>query len=72
VANGYGEMRGYVFTKDEKQILNAYIKKGVKIRHFNVIMTLIRRNKDNLEGDLKILNSVVRKIKSAPKKRGRR
>ena len=65
-------MRGYVFTKDEKQILNTYIKKGTKIRHFNVIMTLIRRNQENLEEDIKILNAVVRKIKSAPKKRGRR
>ena len=65
-------MRGYVFTKDEKKILNVYIKRGVKIRHFNVIMTLIRRNQENLEEDLKILNAVVRKIKSAPKKRGRR
>ena len=65
-------MRGYVFTKDEKQILNTYIKRGTKIRHFNVIMTLIRRNQKNLEEDIKILNAVVRKIKSAPKKRGRR
>jgi hypothetical protein len=65
-------MRGYVFTKDEKKILNVYIKRGVKIRHFNVIMTLIRRNQKNLEEDLKTLNAVVRKIKSAPKKRGRR
>ena len=65
-------MRGYVFTKDEKQILNTYIKKGTKIRHFNVIMTLIRRNQENLEEDIKILNAVVRKIKSAPKKRSRR
>ena len=65
-------MRGYVFTKDEKQILNTYIKKGTKIRHFNVIMTLIRRNQGNLEEDIKILNAVVRKIKSAPKKRSRR
>jgi hypothetical protein len=64
-------MRGYVFTKDEKQILNTYIKKGTKIRHFNVIMTLIRRNQGNLEEDVKILNAVVRKIKSAPKKRRR-
>jgi len=64
-------MRGYVFTKDEKQILNTYIKKGTKIRHFNVIMTLIRRNQGNLEEDIKILNAVVRKIKSAPKKRRR-
>ncbi len=64
-------MRGYVFTKDEKQILNTYIKKGTKIRHFNVIMTLIRRNQENLEEDIKILNAVVRKIKSSPKKRRR-
>jgi len=64
-------MRGYVFTKDEKQILNTYIKKGTKIRHFNVIMTLIRRNQENLEEDIKILNAVVRKIRSAPKKRRR-
>lgn len=65
-------MRGYVFTKDEKQILNAYIKRGVKIRHFNVIMTLIRRNRENLEQDLKILNAVNRKIESASKKKRRR
>ena len=65
-------MRGYVFTKDEKQILSAYTKRGVKIRHFNVIMTLIRRNKKNLEEDLKILNAVNRKINSASKKKHRR
>ncbi len=65
-------MRGYVFTKEEKKILNTYIKRGVKIRHFNVIMTLIRRNQKNLEEDLKILTRVVRKIKSSPKRRGRR
>ena len=65
-------MRGYVFTKEEKKILNTYIKRGVKIRHFNVIMTLIRRNQKNLEEDLKILSRVVRKIKSSPKRRGRR
>jgi flagellar biosynthesis component FlhA len=65
-------MRGYVFTKEEKKILNTYIKRGVKIRHFNVIMTLIRRNQKNLEEDLKILTKVVRKIKSSPKRRGRR
>jgi flagellar biosynthesis component FlhA len=65
-------MRGYVFTKEEKKILNTYIKRGVKIRHFNVIMTLIRRNQANLEEDLKILNAVVRKIKSSSNKRGRK
>jgi hypothetical protein len=65
-------MRGYVFTKEEKKILNTYIKRGVKIRHFNVIMTLIRRNQKNLEEDLKILTRVVQKIKSSPKRRGRR
>ena len=44
-------MRGYVFTKEEKKILNVYINRGVKIRHFNVIMTLIRRNQENLKED---------------------
>ena len=65
-------MRGYVFTKEEKKILSTYVKKGQKIRHFNVIMTLIRRNQKNLEEDLKILNAVVRKMKSSSNKRGRR
>lgn len=65
-------MRGYVFTKEEKKILNTYIKRGVKVRHFNVIMTLIRRNQANLEGDLKILNAVVKKIKRSSNKRRRR
>lgn len=65
-------MRGYVFTNEERKILNTYVKKGSKVKHFNVIMTLIRRNQENLEGDLKLLNAVTKRIKSAPKKRGRR
>ena len=66
------ELRGYVFTNDEKKILNTYVRKGVKTRHFNVIMTLIRRNKDNLEEDLKLLNSVARKVESSSRGNGRR
>ena len=65
-------MRGYVFTKEEKKILNTYVKRGEKVRHFNVIMTLIRRNQKNLEEDMKILNAVVRKINSSSNRRGRR
>lgn len=65
-------MRGYVFTKEEKKILGTYVNRGTKIRHFNVIMTLIRRNQKNLEDDLKLLGAVVRKIKSSSNKRGRR
>lgn len=64
-------MRGYVFTKDERQILKTYINRGVKVRHFNVIMTLIRRNKQNLEEDLKILNAVLKKKGASSTKRGR-
>ena len=65
-------MRGYVFTKEEKKILNTYVKRGDKVRHFNVIMTLIRRNQKNLEDDLEILNAVTRRMKRSPNKRGRR
>jgi hypothetical protein len=65
-------LRGYVFTGEERKILNAYVKRSVKIKHFNVIMTLIRRNQDNLEQDLKLLNAVTKKLKSKSKKRRRR
>jgi hypothetical protein len=64
-------MRGYVFTGEERKILNAYVKRSVKIKHFNVIMTLIRRNQANLEEDLKLLNAVTKKLKSKSKKRRR-
>ncbi|MDG6904693.1 MAG: hypothetical protein JRN20_02780 [Nitrososphaerota archaeon] len=65
-------MRGYVFTKEEKKILSTYVKRGTKIRHFNVIMTLIRRNQKNLEADMKLLVAVVGRIKRSSNKRGRR
>ncbi|MGI0091727.1 MAG: hypothetical protein ACREBS_08460 [Nitrososphaerales archaeon] len=65
-------MRGYVFTNDEKKILNTYVRRGLKTRHFNVIMTLIRRNKDNLEQDLRLLNSVASKVKSSSRNSRRR
>jgi hypothetical protein len=62
-------LRGYVFTGEERKILNTYIKRGSKTKHFNVIMTLIRRNQTNLEEDMKRLNAVNKKIQSAKKRR---
>lgn len=61
-------MRGYVFTGEERKILNTYIKKGSKTKHFNVIMTLIRRNQKNLEEDMKTMNAVNKKMNSSKKK----
>ena len=67
------KLRKYLFTSLERKMLHSYLKNGKKEKHFNVLLSLVRRNKDNLEDDFVLLNRVSKKAGPVNgKKSGRR
>lgn len=56
-------MRGYIFTDVERDILDTYFNKGVKVKDFYVLLTRIRANYSQITEDIKLLENVLEKEK---------
>jgi len=60
-------LRNYLFTDLERKMLHSYLRNGHKEKHFNVLLSLIRRNQSTLTDDLNLLGKVSKK--AGPKNR---
>jgi len=54
-------MREYVFTEEERKVLNEFLQSGSKSDVFYVLLSRIRRNCEALRGDLALLEEVLEK-----------
>jgi hypothetical protein len=56
------EVRSYVLTKRERRILKRFIKTGEKLDGFAVLIHHLKKNRENISGDLKMVEDSLRKI----------
>jgi hypothetical protein len=55
-------MRQYVFTNVEREILETYLNSGVKLQDFRILIYRIKKNREPLENDLKLVENVLHKL----------
>ena len=56
-------MREYIFTDVERDILNTYFNKGIKVKDFYVLLSRIRASYSQIKEDLILLEKVLEKEK---------
>jgi hypothetical protein len=54
-------LRGYIFTDVEREIIDTYLNKGIKVKDFYVLLTRIRANYSRLKEDMDLLERVLYK-----------
>lgn len=55
-------VRGYVLTDRERNILVRYVKSGLKLSGFEVLIHLLKKSKDKLTDDLGLVESTLEKL----------
>jgi len=58
-------MRNYIFTQREREIVEAYLKGGLKLDGFQVLAGRIRRNAKKLINDMELLKKIVEKMEES-------
>ena len=58
-------MRNYVFTQREREIVEAYLRRGLKLDGFQVLAGRIRRNSKKLMNDLALLKQIMKKLEES-------
>jgi hypothetical protein len=54
-------MREYILTKTERKILETYVEKGIKLQDFRVLIHRIKKSHQQLEADLKLIETALNK-----------
>ena len=57
-------MRNYILTEREREIVEAYLKRDLKLDGFQVLAGRIRRNAKKLMNDVELLKRIMRKLES--------
>lgn len=55
-------VRTYILTRREREILKRFIETDEKLNGFAVLMHYLRRARDSLNEDLKLIDAALRKI----------
>jgi hypothetical protein len=61
-------MREYILTQREREILKTYLKKGIKLNGFSVLILRLRRSSKVLMEDLELIKSALEKIEEESKR----
>jgi len=56
-------MRGYIFTDTERETIEQYLEKGIRLSGFYVILHLIKKNHASLKKDMDLLDEILEKTK---------
>jgi len=55
-------MRNYIFTEREREIVEAYLKRKLKLDGFQVLAGRVRKNAKKLMRDMELLRKIVEKL----------
>jgi hypothetical protein len=58
-------MRNYIFTQREHEIVEAYLKRGLKLDGFQVLAGRVRKNTKKLMNDMELLRKIVEKLEES-------
>jgi len=61
-------MRNYIFTQREREIVEAYLKRGLKLDGFQVLAGRVRKNAKKLMNDMELLKKIIEKLKEPPER----
>ena len=64
-------MRRYIFTENERRLLEEWLRKGEETQKTKNVFFLIRRNVSPLNRDLRLMLEVVRELKKERRWSGR-
>ena len=56
-------MRNYILTEKEKEILQTFIEKGIKLNGFSVLILRLKKARDSLKSDLELIDAALGKLK---------
>jgi len=55
-------MREYILTQKERETLEMYIEKGVKLNGFSVLISRLKRANNRLDKDMKLIKTALEKV----------
>jgi len=55
-------MRNYILTEKEKEILQTFIEKGIKLNGFSVLTLRLKKARESLKSDLELIDAALRKL----------
>lgn len=55
-------MRGYILTEHEREILETYLEKAIKLDGFRVLVFRIRKSHERLRDDIKLVEAVLSRV----------
>jgi len=55
-------MRNYIFTEREREIVEAYLKRKLKLDGFQVLAVRVRKNSKKLMSDMELLKKIMEKL----------
>jgi len=55
-------MRNYIFTEREREIVEAYLKRKLKLDGFQVLAGRVRKNAKKLMSDMELLKKIMEKL----------
>jgi len=58
-------MRNYIFTEREREIVETYLKRNLKLDGFQVLTGRIRANAKKLIDDVELLEKIVEKLEES-------
>lgn len=56
-------MREYILTEKDRQTIQVYVEKGLKLNGFGVLRIRVRRAIPTIEKDMKLLRNFIKKLK---------
>ena len=60
-------MREYIFTEKDRQIIQVYLEKDLKLNGFGVLIIRVKRAIPTLEKDIELLKNFIKKLKENEK-----
>jgi len=61
-------MRNYIFTEREREIVEAYLKRKLKLDGFQVLAVRVRKNAKKLMSDMELLKKIMEKLEEPSEK----
>ena len=56
-------MREYILTEKEREIIGSFLKKGVKLDGFRMLLLRAKRNYRRLKADLELIEKMMEEAK---------
>jgi hypothetical protein len=58
-------MREYILTRREREILEAFVKNGLKLNGFSVLSIRLKRAYKRLSEDFKLMDAALQKLETS-------